>query len=54
MMMKELYTSPEATLVSFVASQNIAAEDAEIPFSGMDGALLQDAGISVSDIEMPL
>lgn len=54
MMMKELYTSPEATLVSFVATQNIAANEAEFPFSGLEGAMLQGAEMSGSDIEMPI
>lgn len=52
-MMKELYISPEATLVSFVANQNIASE-VEIPFDGMQGALLQGAVESITDIEMPV
>lgn len=53
--MKELYISPEATIVSFVANQNIASNfDIEIPFEGMQGALLQGVVASESDIELEL
>ena len=54
--MKELYISPEATVVSFVANQNIANDfEAELPFSGLQGALLQGATFeSMSDIEMDI
>lgn len=54
--MKELYISPEATVVSFVANQNIAYDfDAELAFNGLNGALLQDTVTeSFSDIEIPI
>ena len=52
-MMKELYISPEATLVGFVASQNMA--DIEIDWAAMDPAVVEGAGMgSGSDIEVPV
>ena len=52
-MMKELYISPEATLVGFIASQNMA--DVEIDWGAMDDPVLEGAGPgSGADIEVPV
>lgn len=49
--MKELYISPEATLVGFVASQNMA--DIDIDWEAMIGEEFAGVG-SGYDVEVPV
>lgn len=52
-MMKELYISPEATLVGFVASQNMA--DIDIDWAAMADGAQDGAGEgSGHDVEVPV
>ncbi len=49
--MKELYISPEATLVGFVASQNMA--DIDIDWDAMENGVYEGPGeASGTDIEV--
>ena len=50
--MKELYISPEATLVGFVASQNMA--DIDIDWQAMAGEQIGAGVTSGNDIEVPV
>lgn len=51
-MMKELYISPEATLVGFVASQNMA--DVDIDWQAMGGSIDGAGEGSGYDVEVPV